>query len=338
MIPVLVSALMWLLVASLLILRRGRAERNISYAALTIALAMTLNTDQVYRPLDKLAGGANFATLPADLALMVGVFFLGRGVLRASDQQSPAVRLALGRFVLVAAFIGAVGMFLLIDGGATTTNFMLDLGDQPSAATYSIIQFTYYAIVLAAMAVLAARQVRGREGAQMLPPTSLLIGSIFGVLLSVVVIAMDLAHLAGNLTLMRGVAVAYEPLHLMTFVLLCLGFAGQPAARALQARSRDRKTRRLVTELEPLWAAATAARPGMSQNPRAAVGTEPETRLHRQVVEIRDAIMDSRVSFQVRAHDLQLVERAERHLLGGGATDSQSVGLAEKTGLGVRQR
>ena len=32
-----VAVLMWLLVASLLILRRGRAERSITYAAIVIA-------------------------------------------------------------------------------------------------------------------------------------------------------------------------------------------------------------------------------------------------------------------------------------------------------------
>ncbi|MDJ0378486.1 DUF6545 domain-containing protein [Cryobacterium sp. PH31-L1] len=321
MIPLLVSALMWLLVASLLILRRGHADRNISYAAVTIAVAMTLNTDQVYRPLDKLAGGTNIATLPADLALMIGVFFLGRGVLKASEQQSWAERFALGRIVLTAAIIGAVGSFFFIDGGTTTTNFMLDLGDQPSAGTYSMIQFTYYAIVLSTMAVLAARQVRKSAGVQRMPPTSLLVGSILGVLLSVVVITMDIAHLAGDLTLMKGVAIAYEPLHLMTFVLLCLGFAGQPAARALKARSRDRTTRMLVSELHPLWVAATAARPGISQNTRGSTGAEPETILHRQIVEIRDAIIDARVSFQVDDRDRHLIERAESHLLGGGLTE-----------------
>ena len=47
MIPVLVSALMWLLLACLLILRRGRGERSITYAALIIAIAMTLNIDSM---------------------------------------------------------------------------------------------------------------------------------------------------------------------------------------------------------------------------------------------------------------------------------------------------
>ena len=47
-----VAVLMWLLVASLLVLRRGRAERSITYAAITIAVAMTINVDAVYRPID----------------------------------------------------------------------------------------------------------------------------------------------------------------------------------------------------------------------------------------------------------------------------------------------
>lgn len=129
MTAIIVAAAMWLLATSLLILRRGRAERNITYAALTIAVAMTLNTDPVYRPLDRLAGGDNLVTLVADIALMIGVFFLGRGVMKASERQPKAVRLALGRVALVTAILGAVVAFSLIDLGGTTTNFMLELGD-----------------------------------------------------------------------------------------------------------------------------------------------------------------------------------------------------------------
>ena len=48
MTQILVSVLMWALVAVLLILRRGRADRSITYSAVTIAVAMTLNIDVVY--------------------------------------------------------------------------------------------------------------------------------------------------------------------------------------------------------------------------------------------------------------------------------------------------
>ena len=291
---------------------------------------MTLNTDQAYQPLDRLAGGSNLVTLVADATLMVGVFFLGRGVMRASEHQPLAVQLALGWSALLVALVGAVGTFLLIDRGSTTTSFMLELGNQPAAMTYSMIQFVYYAIVLSAMALLAARQIRTSAGAQRMPPASLLVGSILGVALSVVVITMDLAHVVGNLHLMSTVAVAYEPLHLLTFLLLCLGFAGQPFARTLQARSRVRETRILIDELEPIWAEATTVRPGLSQNEQLAFN-DPETLLHRQVVEIRDAIIDTRVSFDLSEHDRELVERAERHLLGAGS-------IVSLLGEGQRQR
>ncbi|TFD54274.1 hypothetical protein E3T46_01045 [Cryobacterium sp. Hh11] len=333
MIVVLVAAFMWLLVAALLILRRGRTERNITYAALTIAIAMTLNADQPYRILDSYAGSTNLVTFVSDATLMVGVFLLGRAVLRASEHQPRTVRLALGGFTLVAAVVGAVGTFLLIDRGITTTNFMLVLGEQPAAAAYSMTQFTYYAIVLSAMAALAARQVRTSEGAQRMPPASLLLGSICGVALSVVVITMDLAHVVRNLNLMATVAIAYEPLHLLTFLLLCLGFAGQPAAGAVQARSRDRNTRMLVHDLEPIWVAATKARPGISHTELSAFdAADLETFLHRQVVEIRDAMIDTRVDFDVSDRDRELVERAERHLLGVGSIGAGPVASPSRQG------
>ncbi|TFD16811.1 DUF6545 domain-containing protein [Cryobacterium sp. TMT4-10] len=335
MISLLVSVLMWLLVASLLILRRGRAERNITYAALTIAIAMTLNNDPVYQVLDGLAAGANTVTLVADVALMFGVFFLGRAVMKASEHQPWAVRLVLSRFVLVAALVAAVVAFLVIDRGGTTTNFMLDLGAQPAAAAYSMIQFSYCGIVLTAMAVLAARQLRSSKGVQRLPPASLLVGSSFGVVLSGVVISMDLAHVASKLALMAAISVAYGPIFLLTIFFLCLGFAGQPATRTLQARARERRTRVLVDELGPIWAEATRVRPGISHNKHVPFhADEAETLLHRQVVEIRDAMIDKRVSFEVSDQDRHLVERAERHLLGAGSTDSTPVAApaAEREG------
>ena len=48
MIQTLVATLMWALVASLLIFRRKRTDRSVTYAALTIAIAMTLNVDGIY--------------------------------------------------------------------------------------------------------------------------------------------------------------------------------------------------------------------------------------------------------------------------------------------------
>lgn len=340
MIPILVSALMWTLLASLLILRRGRDERSITYAALTIAVAMTLNIDPVYESLDSLVGGTNLGTLVADLTLMVGIFFLGRAVNRASDHQSRVVQFVLRRSTLAIAFVCAIIAFFLIDRGTTTTNFMLELGEQPAAAAYSMIHFLYYGSVVAGMAVLSARQVRVNEGAQRLPSVSLLLGSTLGVILAAVIITMDLAHVAENLELLTAASIAYGPLNLLTFFFLCLGFAGQPAARTVHARSRERRTRMLVRELDPLWGAATAVRPGLSQNEMAAFHADnSETLLHRQLVEIRDAMVDTRVSFELSEAERELVERAERHLLGVSSTGTTgAAGLSPTIGEGQKRR
>lgn len=323
MIPVLVSTLMWILLACLVILRRGREERTITYATLTIAIAMTLNIDPLYEALDAAFGEWNLVTLLADLALMIGVFFLGRGVMKASDRQPRIVRVALGRTVLAAALVCSIVAFVFIDQGGTTTTFMLDLGDQPAAATYSMIHFAYYAVVLAAMAVLAAQRMRESHGSQRFPPTSLLIGSLLGMTLSAVVIAMDVAHVVGNLDLMATASAAYGPLYLGTFAFLCTGFASQPVLRSLETRSRARATRALIGELEPIWRRAIGVRPGISQRADAAFeASKPETVLHREIVEIRDALIDSRVSFEITAGEHELVDRAEHHLVGGDVSDA----------------
>ncbi|TFD79226.1 hypothetical protein [Cryobacterium fucosi] len=311
------AVLMWVLVASLLILRRRRTERSITYAALTISVAMTLNVDEIYTAVDAVLGATNIATLLADGALMIGLFFLGRGVMKAGEYRPGLVRIALGLPVLLLALLGITITFLLIDRGATTTTFMSDLGAQPAAAAYSIIDFTYCGIVVAAMMILAGGQYRHSNGAQRIPAGLLLVGSTLGVALCVVVLIMDVAHVIGNLDLMDAVAVAYGPLYLLTFIFLCAGLAGQPAVRYGRDRARGVRTRGLVTQLEPMWRRATLVRLGLSQTDASVASIEDqETRLHREIVEIRDAMIDPRVSFEVTSHDRALLGRAEDHLLG----------------------
>jgi hypothetical protein len=325
-IPVTVAGLMWLLVAALLVLRRGRVERTITWASVTIAISMTLNIDPVYVALDTAAGSSNVVTLIADLALMTGVFLLGRGVMKAADDPPRAVRIALSRVAFGVAVAGATIAFLLIERGATTTNFMLDLGAQPATAIYSMIHFTYYAVVLAAMAAVASAQIRVSHGILALPPALLVVGCGLGIALTVDVICMDLAHVAGNGDLMSAAAVLYGPLYLLTFLLLCSGFAGQPFARAVRARKRERTTRALAARLSPVWRAASEVHPGISQNAGAVFDAEDaEGLLHRQVVEIRDAMIDTRVAFSVSGADLQALESAERHLVGESETPGASM-------------
>ena len=318
MIQDLVATLMWVLVVSLLILRRGRSDRSITYSSLAIAVAMTLNVDGIYVVVDPVLGATNLATMLSDSLLMIGLFFLGRAAMTAGEYRPRLVRAAVGRPALFMALLGATMAFMFIDRGPTTVNFMIDLGAQPWAAAYSIISFTYCGIVVSAMLALTTREFRIARGLQRIPPVLLFIGSVSGIALCVVVIGMDIAHIAGGLELMRAIGVAYGPLTLLAFVFLCAGFVGQPVVRYTQDQDRRAQTDELVKDLDQLWRRATLVRPGLSgTNLMGSSNDDLEGRLHRVIVEIRDAMIDPRASFGVTSVERALLERAEEHLLGG---------------------
>ena len=321
MIQTLVATLMWALVASLLIFRRKRTDRSVTYAALTIAIAMTLNVDGIYTVVDPLLGGTNIATLIADALLMTGLFFLGRGVMKSGEYRPTLVRAAVSAPMLVISLSAIAVTFLFIDRGPTTTQFMNDFGAQPATAAYSIITFVYGGIVIAAMLTLAARRYRHSAGVQRLPAALLTLGSAFGVALCLAVIVMDIAHATGHLNLMHAIQPAYDPLSVLTFVFLCAGFAVQPAVRRAQHHARRRHTISFAAQLEPLWHRATLARPGLSHaDPLATNSEDPEGHLHRMIVEIRDAMIDPRITFDTSRTERALLERAESHLVGNDTT------------------
>lgn len=322
MTQLLVALLMWALVASMLTLRRKRTDHSMTYASLAIAIAMTLNVDEIYLIVDRFLGGSNFATILSDALLMVGLFFLGRAVMRAGAYRPTFVRTAVGRVALFTALAGIVVAFLLIDRGGTTTVFMRDLGAQPAAAVYSIIEFTYCGIVVAAMMVLAMRYFARSSGSWRIPPLLLCIGAASGVALSIVVIIMDIAHTAGTLDVMHAIDPAYDVLSLVTFLFLCAGFAAQPVVTLAQRKIRQVRTDVFLHQLTPLWKTAVKHRPGLSSKTAALYFVDDaEIRLHRAIVETRDAMLDPRTPFIVSAEDTALLERAEQHLLGADDTE-----------------
>lgn len=319
MIQLLVALLMWALVASMLTLRRKRTNRTMTYASVAIAVAMTLNVDDVYVALDPLLGGSNVTTIVSDALLMVGLFFLGRAVMKAGAYRPKLVRAAVGRTALITALLGISVAFLLIDRGGTTTVFMRDLGSQPAAAVYSIINFTYCGIVVAAMMVLALQQTVHSSGAARIPPVLLCIGAASGVALSLVVIIMDIAHVTGAIDIMHAVDPAYAVLSLTTFAFLCAGFAAQPIVTLARHKIRQVRTDVFLRQITPIWNQAIEQRPGLSSVTACLYFVEEaETRLHRAIVETYDAMLDPRASFTISTEDRALLERAEQHLLGLG--------------------
>lgn len=317
MIQAAIAAVMWLLVGWLLIFRRGRPDRSITYASLSIAAAMTFNVNVVYEFVDSIMGRANLTTLFSDGLFVIGMFFLGRGVMRAGEYRPWLVRAALSLPALIAALVVITVLFFFIDRGSTTTSFMLDLGDQPFAAAYSIVEFSYCVIVIGSMFTLVLRQFIVFSGWCRIPAALLIVGAISGLGLCLVTIIMDAAHLVGALDLMRSLGTAYDVLSLLAFVFLCAGLAGQPAARLLYRHFRDRRTVSLLQDLETAWSRASQARPGPgAQAPEFLNPDDHESRLHRMVVEVHDALIDRRTDFTLSQEERALLDKAERHLLG----------------------
>ncbi|MBS1674693.1 MAG: hypothetical protein JSS74_12105, partial [Actinobacteria bacterium] len=212
--------------------------------------------------------------------------------------------------------------FFLIERGRTTTLFMRELGGQPAAAAYSMIDFGYCGIVVVSMALLAVGQLRTSKGLNPLPAVLVFVGAAYGLALCIVIYVMDIAHLVGDLKLISELSAVYEPLFLMTFILLCAGLAAQPTVRLFQQRIRRVQAERLRRQLEPLWLRATFLRPGLRTN---ATAEDPEARLHRTIVEIRDAAIDPRVSLALTSSERVALDRAEQHLLG-----NETIGLQPK--------
>ena len=99
------------------------------------------------------------------------------------------------------------------------------------------------------------------------------------------------------------------------------GVLDRGALRRAQHYLRNKGTAALAADLEPLWNRATSVRPGLSQaDPLATSADDAEGRLHREIVEIRDAMIDPRITFDTSRADIALLERAESHLLGRDRT------------------
>lgn len=292
---------------------------------------MTLNVDAVYTAVDSLIGGTNIATLLSDAILMVGLFFLGRAVMHTGEYRPRTVRLALSFPTLLLSMTAIFVSFWFIDRGHSTTQFMADFGAQLETAIYSIINFTYCGVVVTTMLILAARQYRNSIGIQRLPAALLFLGSASGVALCLDVIVMDIAHVSDQSMVLYATQPAYSLLSLLTFMLLCTGFASQPAIRRAHHLSRARRTATLAVEIEPLWERATQVRPGLSQaEPRATSSQSPEAQLHRKVVEIRDAEIDSRATFTITENERLLLQTVEQHLLGHNQPDTEPDDLVKQ--------
>lgn len=316
---ILVAVLLWALVIVLLLFRRARRERSVLYSAIAIASAMTMSIDPLYLIVDGWFGAHDYIHLASCIILMVGVFYFARGVTRVGLITSAWVKMVLGPTTLiVSCFLVSTGFFLTVrHEDVSSTNFMISYGDQIGAALYSIAQYAYLGFVLSSMVVTSQRQRREAGSRREKALASLLfVGSWIGVALSIDVIMMDIAHVAGWDAVLSIGQMLYSPLQMLTFLFLVLGLTLAPTTRWVRQVRRSRTMRSHLDRVELLWRNATSARPSVAHAIERRAAND-EDRLHRRIVEIRDSALDKSNSFQLTENDLNLLAELEDQLIAG---------------------
>lgn len=309
-----VCSLMWALVLVLIVFRRARKERSVLYAAITIAVTMMLNDDNLYFIVDSWLGHSDVVHLLSAISLMVGVHFLAKGISRAGAQRWMSGWPALIA-LWIAIAVTVIAFFLVPHAGETTESFMREYGQYPAATVYSSTQYVYLTYVFSALFVTGLNAVRTRGlGREKLAGFLLMLGSTCTIGLSAVVIGMNLSQLMYGLDGSQPWRPAYYVLQVATFAFLTLGLAIAPIARWVADNRRSRGVVECLLKITPLWEKAISERPAPKLERKS---LHPEERLHRRVVEVRDAAMDAHNDFSLTEADKQLLAEAERQLVAG---------------------
>jgi hypothetical protein len=314
------ASVIWVLVLCLLPGARSRKDHSILVAAVAIATALTLNVDSIYIAGEAALGGRNLLDLSANILMVVGIYFLSQAILRAAEFNDASGRNdRLGLTILACVAAGLVAAFFNIEAPASSTRFMLDYGDQPAAALYSAIQFVYIGIVVSVTGYVCFRFRRRMATFYFRLAFALIgIGCLLALMVVFAVLGMDVAHLLGNLAMMRQLAVVYDASFVGAMLFLCAGLALPPVARRISRRTELKTREVLLTRLTDTWGKATAAR---ERNRLAAPAEGIEggdvitRRLHRMLVEIQDALlMDPSAAKLLGEADMQTVARTEDFL------------------------
>lgn len=310
---VVIAAAIWAALVGVAVLRRhSPTDRSTIYLGMAVGFGLLLNVDSVYLAVDGVLGGDNYADLLANTAIIVGFSSFARGIAKAANVSSPVAKIVLGPYVLVVVMVLSAAAFSMIETSGSSTRFMVDYGDQPAAAAYSIVQHLYFGTVTLAMAVVCIGQRAQVRGFMLAAVNVLLVGSLGQTLTCVDVIVMDIAHLAGNEGLLGIGQYIYDYSNGLSILLIAAGFVMIPSARILAARRAEAQIARLVEDLSPAWSRAMEARSsGLSLE---ATGDQ-ESVLYRQIVEIRDAQASLGSRFHLAPTEVARLDVAEALLL-----------------------
>ncbi|WP_144805493.1 hypothetical protein [Curtobacterium sp. BH-2-1-1] len=277
-----------LVVGSVVLLRLQRGQdRTLAVTFLLFAATVVTNVDPLYRWLDPLLGGQNVVTVLSDCLMVAGTSTLLWGVAKAVGAARPWLRTTIVVACVVVVVV-VVGAFVALDRPATTTTFMLVAGDQPAAAVYSIAQTAYLGAALAATAVICVLHLReARTAADRLGLWFIVLGGVLGVVRMVVVVVMDLAHVAGRLDVTHALSLPYDVTTPGAVLCTASGMLLLVIGHQVARRRTSRRLDAALAALEPLHER-------IGTDNAYPESTDAATRVSRLIVEINDGARRAR--------------------------------------------
>lgn len=273
---------------ALLFLQRGQ-DRTLTMTFLLFSATIVTNVDPLYRWLDPLLGGFNVVTVISDCLMVAGTSTLLWGVAKAVGAARPWLRNAIV-VSFAAVVIVIVVAFAVLDKPATTTTFMLDAGSHPAATVYSIAQTVYLGVALGATGCICVLRLReARTTTDLVGLWVLVLGGVLGVVRMIVVVVMDLAHVLGDLDLMRSLALPYDVTTPGAVICVSTGMLLLVVGHRVSRRRRTRRVDEALRRLAPLHERIGADNAYPSTD-------DPATRLSRAIVEVNDGLRRSRAS------------------------------------------
>lgn len=271
-----------------------------------VVIGLGVNEPFITDKLASLFNTPNVADVVGRCFMVAGLFALAQSVEAAADK---ARLFRPSRFIVCGIVLASmVALFLEIKAPHTTDQFMQTYGAQVPTGLYSAVEMTYVAIIIG----IAARAVFG-ELTQELRPSRIYWGFILGaaglMVLAAIAIAMDAAHVVGQLSVVAILAPVYNVVFLLSMVLLALGAAAPVLISARHEYKDWKQAAQTIADLEPkLRELEIAAKRSGLYFEIPYSRAQWRRRLHRLVLEIEDRAREASLplstatDLNIRAH------------------------------------
>lgn len=245
------ALVLWTVVVIRLLGLRFGWKPGVMFAAGWVALAQTLNIDQIYLAVDGLLGGWNLLNLIVHLLIGAGMTELSRLLLQATGRSSRRMNAVL---VGMGLALGLVQVLLLAasDTQGSATNFTDTFADSATVALYQASFFGWVGLVFGFTGVECLRRdTRGESRAFGIGFNFVSMGCLGGVLTVVTKMVLILQAMLSS-EAEPWLYIAYRVLVALTIISFSVGFILPSYERIRAAYASRRKRAQALDSLRPI--------------------------------------------------------------------------------------